>query len=113
MTVNLHLNGTVEGSCLPTYGSYRITSQEPSLLSDEMLNFLVEKYCDKSNQEKQVEQNILLPSFLSTGDVLRNVVERICLRKDMGLVTNNFLPGHMNMCHWGLAVFSVVEQSLF
>lgn len=109
----------IEGSYLATYGNYRITSQELSLLcgerylSDEILNFLVEKYCDKSNQEKQVEHSILLPSFLSTGDVLRNVVERICLRKDMGLVTNMFLPVHMNMCHWGLAVFSVVEQTVF
>ena len=109
----------IEGSYLATYGNYRITSQELSLLcgerylSDEILNFLVEKYCDKSNEEKQVEENILLPSFLSTGDVLRNVVERICLRKDMGLVTNMFLPVHINMCHWGLAVFSVVEQTVF
>ena len=109
----------IEGSYLATYGNYRITSQELSLLcgerylSDEILNFLVEKYCDKSNQEKQVEHSILLPSFLSTGDVLRNVVERICLRKDMGYVTNMFLPVHMNMCHWGLAVFSVVEQTVF
>jgi len=62
----------IEGSYLATYGNYRITSQELSLLcgerylSDEILNFLVEKYCDKSNQNKQEEQNILLPSFLST-----------------------------------------------
>jgi len=109
----------IEGSYLASYGNYRITSQELSLLcgerylSDEILNFLVEKYCDKSNQKKQVEQNILLPSFLSTGDVLRNVVEHICLRKDMGLVINMFLPVHMNMCHWGLAIFSVVEQTVF
>ena len=109
----------IQGNYLATYGNYRITSQEVSLLcgerylSDEILNFLVEKYCGKSNQEKQVEQNILLPSFLSTGDVLRNMVERICLGKDMGLVKNMFLPVHMNMCHWGPAVFSVVEQTVF
>ena len=109
----------IEGSYLAAYGNYRITFQDLSLLcgeryvSDEILNFLVERYCNKSNQEKQVEQNILLPSFPSTGDVLRNVVERIWLWKDMGLVTNMFLPVHMTMCHWGLAVFSVVEQTVF
>lgn len=45
-----------EGSYLAPYGNNCITSQELSLLcgerylSDEILNFLVEKYCDKSNQ---------------------------------------------------------------
>ena len=31
----------------------------------------------------------------------------------MALVKNMFLPVHMNMCHWGLAIFSVVEQTVF
>jgi len=61
----------MEGIYLATYGNYRITSRELSLLcgerylSDEILNFLVEKYCDKSNQNKEVEQHILLAFFLS------------------------------------------------
>ena len=107
-----------EGSYLASYSNYRITSQELSLLcgerylSDEILNFLVEMHCNKSNEQSQVDKNILLPSFLSTGDVLRSVVEHICLSKDMERVVNMFMPVHMNMCHWGLAIFSVQDQTV-
>ena len=107
-----------KASYLASYGNYRITSQELSLLcgerylSDEILNFLIQKYCDRSNERCQVEEHILLPSFLSTGNVLRNVVERICLHTDMERVVNMFLPVHMNSCHWGLAIFSVGDQEI-
>ncbi|KAJ7377450.1 Cysteine-type peptidase [Desmophyllum pertusum] len=107
-----------EGTYLASYGNYRISSQELSLLcgerylSDEIINFLGQKYCDKANEEMQECQNILLPSYLSTGNV-DTVVEYICRHSDMGSVVNMFLPVHMNSCHWGLAIFSIVDQTVF
>ena len=110
----------VDDSYLTSYENYRITSQEFSLLcgerylSDEIVNFLIQKYCDRKNQSEKACHNILLPSFLSSGYVLRNVVESICLRYDMENVDTMFLPVHMaDECHWGLAVFSVKEQKIF
>ena len=73
----------LQGTWLASNGNYRITSQELSLLcgerylSDEVLNFLALKYCDRSNEEHQSCHNILLPSFLSTGDILESVVTNI------------------------------------
>lgn len=105
---------------LAVYQNYRITSQELSLLcgerylSDEIINFLTLKFCEMANKSKEACQYILLPSFLSSGCVLRNVVESICLQNDMEQVVTMFLPVHMaDACHWGLAVFSVTEQAIF
>ena len=109
-----------QGTYLVSYGNYRITSQELSLLcgerylSDEVLNLLALKYCDRANEEHQSCQNILLPSFLSTGLVLESVVTNICLYNDTEKVTNMFLPVYMpDECHWGLAIFSVIEHTVF
>ena len=109
----------LEGNYLASYDNYRISSQELSLLcgerylSDEIINFLGQKYCDKANEESQMHQNILLPSYLSTGNVLKTVVERICHQNDMESVANMFLPVHMNSCHWGLAMFSIKNKTVF
>ena len=109
----------LEGSYLASYENYRISSQELSLLcgerylSDEVINFLGQKYCDKANEESQMCLNILLPSYLSTGNVLKTVVERICLQNNTESVVNMFLPIHMNSCHWGLAIFSMKNKSVF
>ena len=109
-----------DGRFLACHGNYQITSQTLSLLvgerylSDEIINFLIQKYCDRANQT--LEQNglqILLPSFLSTGMVLRNVVQRLCLVYNMERVKYMFLPVHMNESHWGLAVFSVSEKTVY
>ena len=92
----------LDGSYLASYDNYRISSQELSLLcgerylSDEVINFLGQKYCDKANEEIQICQNIFLPSYLSTGNVLKTVVERICHQNNMESVVNMFLPVHMN-----------------
>ena len=105
----------LDGSYLASYDNYRISSQELSLLcgerylSDEVINFLGQKYCDKANED----QNIFLPSYLSTGNVLKTVVERICHQNNMESVVNMFLPVHMNSCHWGLAIFSIKNQTVF
>ena len=105
---------------LACHGNYQITSQTLSLLagerylSDEIINFLIQKYCDKANETS--EKNgvlILLPSFLSTGTVLRNVVQRLSLLNDMERVKYMFLPVHMNESHWGLAVFSAEEKIVY
>ena len=78
------------------------------------MNLLIQKYCDRKNQSEKSCHSILLPSFLFSGYVLRNVVESICLRYDMENVDTLFLPVHMaDECHWGLAVFSVKEQTIF
>lgn len=61
----------------------------------------------------QTSLKILLPSFLSTGVVLRNVVERISLIYDMERVKHMFLPVHINESHWGLALFSVSDKTVF
>ena len=76
----------LQGTWLASYGSYKITSQELSLLcgerylSDEVLNLLALKYCDRANKEQQSSHNMLLPSFLSTGDILESVVNNIYAR---------------------------------
>ena len=108
-----------DGTYLAEYQNYRISSQELSLLcgerylSDEIINFVTQKYCDKANESTKACNNILLPSFLSSGCVLRNVVESICLHYNMQEVVTMFLPVHMvHECHWGLAIFSVKEKSI-
>ena len=110
----------LEGSYLASYGNYRITSQELSLLcgerylSDEILNFLGHKFCERANDEHQACLNILLPSFLSSGNIINSVVSKICVSHDMASVVQMFLPVHMqNECHWGLAIFSVRECKVF
>ena len=108
-----------DGNFLASYGNYHITSQSLSLLagerylSDEVINFLIWKYCDRANEaETQTSLKILLPSFLSTGVVLRNAIER-SLIYDMERVKHMFLPVHINESHWGLAVFSVSDKTVF
>ena len=77
------------------------------------MNLLIQKYCDTKNQSKKACHSILLPSFLSSGCVLRNVVESIILRCDIERVDTMFLPVHMaDECHWVLAIFSVKEQTI-
>ena len=108
-----------DDSFLASYGNYKITSQVLSSLAgkrylcDEIINFLIQKYCDRANAvENQRGLKILLPSFLSTGTVLRNVVERLSLSHDMERVEQMFLPVHLHQSHWGLAVLSVREKTV-
>ena len=108
----------LQGTWLASYGNYKIKSQELSLLcgerylSDEVLNFIALKYCDRANEEQQSSHNVLLPSFLSTGDILESVIANIC--HDMENAINMFLPVYMQeKCHWGLAIFSVKEHTVF
>ena len=108
-----------DDSFLASYGNYKITSQVLSslvgerYLCDEIINFLIQKYCDRANaMENQGGLKILLPSFLSTGTVLRNVVERLSLIHDMERVEQMFLPVHLHQSHWGLAVLSVRENTV-
>ena len=83
-------------------------------MSDEVINFLGQKYCDQANEESQMYQNILLPSYLSAGNVLKTVVEHItCHHNNLASVVNMFLPVHMNLCHWGLSIFSINNQTVF
>jgi len=83
-------------------------------LSDQVISFLGQKYSDKANEENQMCQNILLPSYLSTGNVLKTVVECIiCHQNDMESMVNMFLPVQMNLCHWGLAIFSIKNKIVF
>ena len=63
----------LDGAYLRSYDNYRITSQELSLLcgerylSDELINFLGKKYCDKANEEGQIWQNVLLHHISQTA----------------------------------------------
>ena len=110
----------LQGTWLASYGNYRISSQELSLLcgerylSDEAVNFLALKYCDRANEEQRSCKNILLPSFLSTGDILESTITNICFNHDMEEAVNMFLPVFMpEKCHWGLAILSVIEHTVF
>ena len=58
-------------------------------------------------------QNILLPSYFSTGTVFHSVVESICHHNDMGSVKNMFLPVHIEPSHWGLAIFTIAHQTVY
>ena len=108
-----------EGTYPASYHDYTITSQVLSqwcgerYLSDEILNFLGQKYCDEFNHNRQACHNILLPSFLSTGELLENVVVNIRANYDLDSVMSMYLPVHINSNHWGLAIFSVVDQTVF
>ena len=109
----------LQGTWLASYGNYRISSQELSLLcgerylSDEVVNFWALKYCDRAKEEQQSCKNILLPSFLSTGDILVLTVTNICLNHHMENAGNMFLPVFIpEKCHWGLAIFLVIEHSV-
>ena len=109
----------LQGTWLASYGNYRISSQELSLLcgerylSDEVVNFLALKYYDRANEEQQSCKNILLLLFQSTGDILESTVTNICLNHDMENAVNMFLLVFMpKKCHWGLAIFSVIEHSV-
>ena len=108
-----------DDSFLASYGNYKITSQVLSslvgerYLCDEIINFLIQKYRDRANaMENQGGLKILLPSFLSIGTVLRNVVERLSLIHDMERVEQMFLPVHLHQSHWGLGVLSVRENTV-
>lgn len=109
-----------EEKYLVSYKNYRITSQELSVmcgeryLSDEIINLLIQRYCDLANGKNQSCTFILLPSFLSVGEVSGNLIRNICTVEDMNEVEVMFLPVHMSeLCHWGLVIFSVGEQSVF
>ena len=109
-----------EEKYLVSYKNYRITSQELSVmcgeryLSDEIINLLIQRYCDLANEKNQSCTFILLPSFLSVGEVSGNLIRNICTVEDMNEVEVMFLPVHMpELCHWGLVIFSVGEQSVF
>ena len=100
--------------------NYRITCKELSVmcgeryLSDEIINLLIQRYCDLANEKNQSCTFILLPSFLSVGEVSGNLIRNICTVEDMNEVEVMFLPVHMaELCHWGLVIFSVGEQSVF
>ena len=85
----------LDSAYLRSYDNYRRTSQELSLcgeryLSDELINFLGKKYCDKANEEGQICQNVLLPSYFSSGTIFSSVVENICHHNDMRNVKNMF-----------------------
>ena len=110
----------LENSYLASYNNYRITSQELShlcgerYLSDEILNFLGNKFCDRANDDHQSCLNVLLPSFLSNGIIINSVVKKVCTSHDMASVANMFLPVHVqDECHWGLAIFSVGDCKVF
>ena len=91
----------LQGTWLASYGSYKITSQELSrlcgerYLSDELLNLLALKYCNRANEEQPSSHNVLLPSFLSTGNILESVINNICLNHDMENAINMFLSVYM------------------
>lgn len=109
-----------EEKYLVSYKNYRITSQELSVmcgetyLSDEIINLLIQIYCDLANGKNQSCTFILFPSFLSVGEVSGNLIRNICTVEDMNEVEVMFLPVHMpELCHWGLVIFSVGEQSVF
>ena len=107
-----------KGKYLVAYKAYKVTSQEllvfcgERYLSDEIINLLVQRYCDRADEKHHSCLFILLPSFLSVGEVSRNLIRNICNVEDMNEVEVMFLPVHMQ-CHWGLAIFSVSEQTVF
>ena len=105
----------VEGTYLSSYDGYKITSHELSQLWGERYRNIAlgQKYCDISNENRQECNNILLPSFLSSGKAFENVVGNICVKYDLDNVMHMFLRVHINSNHWGLAIFSVDDQTVF
>lgn len=66
-----------EEKYLVSYKNYRITSQRLSImggeryLSDEIINLLIQRYCDLANENNQSCTFTLLLSFLSVGVSVR------------------------------------------
>ena len=80
-------------------------------LSDEIINLLIQRYCELANEKNQSCAFILLPSFLSVGDMSRNLIGSICTVEDMNEVEVMFLPVHMpELCQWGLVIFQWVSN---
>ena len=109
-----------EEKYLVSYKNYRIKSQQLSIiggeryLSDEIINLLIQRYCDLANENNQSCTFTLLSSFLSVGEVSENVIKSICTVEDINEVEVMFLPVYMaELCHWGLVILSVGEQSVF
>ena len=78
-----------EEKYLVSYKNYRITSQELSVmceeryLSDEIINLLIQRYFDLANEKNQSCTFILLPSFLSVGEVSGNLIRNISTVEDI------------------------------
>ncbi|KAK3740136.1 hypothetical protein QZH41_007571 [Actinostola sp. cb2023] len=106
-----------DGNFLSSYTNYVVTSQDLSLLcgerylSDEIINLLLHKDCDKANEMEKSTKFLLLPSFLSTGMVSGDVIRRACDSVHIHEVKTIFLPVHMVPAHWGLLVISVSEKT--
>ena len=83
-----------EGKHLVSYKDYRLTSQDLFLmcgeryLSDEIINLLIQRYCDQANvKHHSCCYNLhVLPSFLSVGEVSNKLIENICKAEEMNEV---------------------------
>ncbi|XP_031551982.1 uncharacterized protein LOC116289232, partial [Actinia tenebrosa] len=97
---------------------YCITSQELSrlcgerYLSDEMIHFFIQVFCQRANKAISRDKFALLPSFVTARDVQTNILSRVCRIYNIKDTDVFFLPAHISECHWGLAVFYVEEQTV-
>lgn len=105
-------NWNEKGQYLVQLKWYNITSQELSVLccerylNDEVINLLINTFCDAANERHGRTLYTMLSSYISTN-FQTSAVQYIYANVDMSTVEIIFLPIHLNGNHWGLLVFDV------
>ncbi|KAJ7387583.1 Cysteine-type peptidase [Desmophyllum pertusum] len=103
-------NWNEKGQYLVQLKWYNITSQELSVLccerylNDEVINLLINTFCDAANERHGRTLYTMLSSYISTN-FQTSAVQYIYANVDMSTVEIIFLPIHLNGNHWGLLVF--------
>ena len=96
---------------------YTISSQELSVLccerylSDEVINLLINKYCDAANGRFGRDLFTMLPSDVFTK-FRESAVHNLYANVDISTVETIFLPMHLHGNHWGLLVFDASNCSV-
>ena len=102
---------------LVCYKGFTVTSQGFSVfccgryLTDEVINLLINKYCDEANGRHGMDFFALLPSVVSTK-FRQSAVHNLRANVDMRTVEMIFLPMHLHGNHWGLLVFDASNCSV-
>ena len=106
-----------KGQFLVRYKGFTISSQELSVLccerylNDEVINLLINKYCNAANGRLGRDLFAMLPSDVSTK-FRESAVHNLYANVDISTVETIFLPMHLHGNHWGLLVFDASNCSV-
>ena len=97
--------------------SYKITSQDLSVLccerylNDEVMNLLINKYCDEANSRLGGDVFSMLPSYV-TAEFGCNAILQLCASVDITTTEVVFYPKHLNGNHWGLIILNTKKKEV-